>query len=323
MGFILPIEDFLKKNTIEDPLILITAYSYEDRSIESTKKITETIQIEETIIIQYDIEVYLDSETLKKWERNKETIKKLLNKQKIKFKTIDCHHDSTSALNNILDIVDKNKKFIIDITCFTKNYILKLAQLFEMFNVFFFYTRSKDIRPLTTHESSVSIDRIEPVEGFEGFMEINKKDLIVLLLGFEGNRALAFLSKYETEPIYVLISSPFFKDNQDNDWYIKTAEDSNKQLLNIHRVFEFNENIHSLEPFAVAEEINRAIQAFDNLNNYNLCLSCLGTKLQTLGLYIYWKSHPTSQLLYTIPIKRYDFSTGAGTSYIINLKNIS
>ena len=40
----------------------------------------------------------------------------------------------------------------------------------------------------------------------------------------------------------------------------------------------------------------------------DLCISPLGTKPQALGLYLYWRENKNIQLIYSIPVKRLDFT---------------
>jgi hypothetical protein len=313
------IEDFLKNNRDRYIDTLITAYSYEDRIIESLDRSVRSFNIKRAIVMKYNAEDYLDSSTLRKWEINKEKMCNLLKSAGIKIVEISCRDDDVTEPSKNLETIVKTygEKILIDLTGFTKNYILKLAQIFDSESTLFLYTRSEGHRLPTPEEQLLSINKIIPIDGFEGFVNTDKKDLIVLILGYEGNRALSFLKKFETEPIFTLIGNPHLEDESANKKYIESAKKANARLLNIHRVALYEIPTHSYNPFLFAENLENALRQFPSIERYNICISCLGTKMQTLGTYLLWKKNPNFQILYSIPYKRLDIGSGAGTSWII------
>jgi hypothetical protein len=317
---IIPLETFATSHGKRHFDILLTAYSYEERIVDSLKRSIESFDIGKSILIVYDGRDYLEEHALNKWLRNKEEICKLLTASHINTHEISCKHDEVTEISQHLkEIVGSNQTLLIDITGMTKNYILKLAQIFDSEHTYYLYTRGEIDQVPTQQEMSVSINRIETVEGFEGYTSIDKNDLVVLILGYEGNRSLAFLKKFETEPTLAIIGSPHVEDESINTLYTEAALDANRQLLNIHRVHLYEKPTHSLNPFLFAGDLETAINSYPNKERYNFCLSCLGTKLQTLGLYLYWKRNPECQIFYSVPNKRFFISSGVGKSWIIKL----
>jgi len=296
----------------------ITAYCYENRIIKSTERAVRHFNFKRAITFVYDGEAYLDSPTVSKWKRNMEKMDALIKASHIKIEQLPCKHDSVVGLSERLEkLITKNERVLIDITGFTKNYILKLCQSFDLSNSLFIYTKSKHRIP-SDEELSTSILRIEPLDGFEGFTRVDRKDLIVLILGYEGNRALGFLRKFETEPIYALIGIPF-EDEGTNTRYIDSVTRANNKLLYTHRVALCEKYVHSLDPFRFVKDLQDAVNNFPGIENYNICISCLGTKLQTLGLYLYWEK-TNCQILYSIPNRRFDITSDVGESWLIKLR---
>jgi hypothetical protein len=315
MGKIVSFKEFHERNDIPT---LLTAYSYEDRIVESLKRITKLFAIKKAIIFVYDGEKYLCNEAIKKWQINREQMRRLLLSSGVIIEEVPCKHDQVIDIPaKICTAIAPDEKVIIDITGLTKNYIIKIAQTFDLRDTLFFYTRGGTYRRPTTEEIEVAVDKIIPIDGFEGDVDIDKNDLVVLALGYEGNRALSFLRKFETEPIYALIGSPYTENESINKEFIESAKMANKQLLNVHRVLCYEEPVHSLDPFLFVNDLEKAIKRHFNIEKYNVCLSCLGTKLQTLGLYLYWKRNPRSQILYSVPTKRFLIPLKTGDSWIV------
>lgn len=315
------LEDFSKNSKDKYIDTLITAYCYEDRIIDSLERSIGEFNIKRAMVIRYNGEDYLDDSTFRKWKRNKERMDELMKSAGIKVTEIPCKDDDATKLSKNLstDVEPNREKILIDITGFTKNYILKLAQIFDSKSTLFLYTRSKKYRLPILKEQSSSINKIIPIDGFEGFVNIDKKDFLILILGYEGNRSLAFLKKFGTEPVLALIGSPYLRDKEINKTYIESAKKANNLLLNIHRVVLYDSPTHSYNPFLFAKDLDSAIMKFPKKEKYNVCVSCLGTKMQTLGTYLYWKKNPNCQLLYSVPYERFDIRSGAGTSWIISL----
>jgi len=310
-----------KKRSIDT---LITAYSYEDRIVDSLKRSLEAFEIRQAILFVYDGATYLDVSTIHKWKENRKKMDDLLASSNVKAIEIPCRHYSVAIMSEyLLKVAGQNERILIDITGLTKNYILKLAQIFDSGRTSFLYTRSEGHRLLTEKEMSVSIDRIEPLNGFEGYVSINNDDLLVLVLGYEGNRSLAFLKKFDVEPVLAMIGSPYSENEEINGLYVESAKEANTLLLNMHRVALYEKPVHSLNPFLFEQDFETAIKKYPSIEKYNICISCLGTKLQTLGLYLYWKKNPQSQIWYAIPNKRFDFSPGTGESWIVKFENTS
>jgi hypothetical protein len=321
-GKFFPLNVYLNTRKKREIDTLITAYSYEDRIIDSLKRSLEVFDVKKAILLVYDGETYLDVSAIRKWTENKKKMDNFLASSSVAKTEISCRHDNVTRISeDLLKIINQNEKILMDITGLTKNYILKLAQVLSSKCTSFLYTRSGGYRIPTKEEMSVSINRIEPLSGFEGYVGIDKNDLLVLMLGYEGNRSLAFLKKFDTEPVLVMIGNPYLENEEINNLYVDSAKKANRQLINVHRVALYETPVHSLNPFLFAEDLGLAVGKYPNIERYNICLSCLGTKLQTLGLYLYWKKNPQCQIWYDVPNKRFDFSSGAGDSWIIEFEN--
>jgi hypothetical protein len=317
---IYPYSILLKEKTKQRIDVLIAAYSYETRVVDSLKRCLAIFDIKRAVLLSYDGDKFLDRSDIEKRNRVSDEIDALLRFSNLPTKRISCKHDDVVTIQDELrKLVSPSDRVLVDVTGFTKNYILALAKALNHGTTLFFYTQSLGHRVPSMEEMSISVSSIQPIVGFEGYVSVNKSDLLILVLGYEGNRSLAFLRKFETEPILALIGSPHYEDEKRNLIYVESARKANLQLLNVHRVYLHEKFIHSLDPFLFAQDLEDAVKEHFNSAKYNFCVSCLGTKMQTLGLYVYWKRNPGCQIWYTIPNKRFDISSDAGESWIVKL----
>ena len=158
---------------------------------------------------------------------------------------------------------------------------------------------------------SIGIERILPIEGFEGMRELNANDLLVLILGFEGNRAISFLSQFSPYNVLPIISIPNEGENEIDNRFYDDVVLCNRNLLRKHRLIKDDNGefyrVSSLNHIAFFNELNKIISRYKK-SWVDICISPVGTKPQTLGLYMVWKANPEIQLIYSVPLRRIDMT---------------
>jgi len=288
---------------------LITAISYESRGLSSVTEIVKKFSIEKIVLISLGTD-YLDHTLEKEWHSQRSKLIHLFEEKRIDYIEMSCHPVYFKDFFDRLSNETVQYPNIINISTFPKNYILRLAKEFDHENNLFFYSKSHYREPLD-HELKISIDNIIPIEGFEGFREISSEDLLVLILGYEGHRALSFLSKFSPFKILPLISIPELGDENEDQMFFKILLKCNWILLRKQSVIKDRNNeyfkISSLSHTKFYYELSEIINSFLQ-KDMDLCISPLGTKPQALGLYLYWRENKNTQLIYSIPVKRLDFT---------------
>ncbi len=147
---------------------------------------------------------------------------------------------------------------------------------------------------------SYGIQDIAVVPGFHGQVRL-RQDLLVMVLGFEGNRAFAVYRRLVPHKAYLILG-----DSQDDarDFYIQRARKNNFGLLRIHGTRNYL--MASRDPLAFADSLNKFMQEVIQplSNRYNVYFSCLGTKPQTIGAFLALRSYSYVQLLESVPSRR-------------------
>lgn len=333
---IIPIETLNVQEKSYD--LLITAISPEDRSYMSVNRVLTTFSIRKCILTTFtdllkdakEEENYLknwfeeeqsdlDGIAQKSWENNRRRIKELLKEKSVE--TIEIQGDSMDIRVMIKEMqqnIHGEKEILFDISSFPKCYILEILRWIESNIVTIVYTRGE-------HESdperySIGVKKVTTLPGFEGKFRA-RADLLALLLGFEGFRSLALLNWYEPYRALACIGDT---EDVDRERYIETAKKNNKLLLDHHMVYE--ELIPSLShPINISKKLEIATSKFLNTlgdttkEGYNIYASPLGTKLQAVGLFLYWQKHKDIQIVYAFPTKRRVGTGSIGRTYVFEV----
>lgn len=314
------IEDYQVSTSGE--ILFVTAFSYEERAFESLKRAVGKFNIGRVFIFEFNVEDYLDEKVLGIWYTEREKVLGFLSANRIDYRVQNTQdRDFGDSFTCLFNELKEGLVPVIDISTLPKNYILKSALTLDKFRPAFQYTRSVTDIP-SKDQLKVGVSKIIPVDGFEGDIDVNAETLLILVLGFEGNRALAFLNEFQPDIFMALIGTPGCgKDDSDVEkdrYYREQARKNNVHLLKNSYVKEAE--VNSLDHKLFAEQLSSIVENNVILDRpTNKVISSIGTKIQTLGLYLYWKKHPETQILYTVPNRRPLLSQGIGGTFIYTL----
>ena len=298
---------------------LIISGSPEERCIGALDKIKDGFKASNIFLLRY-------SHFNQKREENINEMKRIINgcsMGSITEFTLD-EASPIPVINEIVSILiktrheKKNVCIVHDISTLIKWHILMFLRAYDISGLFdriqFIYTEPKDylidlFRPL-----SFGLKELFPVPLFTGNYEFSKDCLLAIMLGYEGDRATALLDNIDPSECILFITKPAYHP----EWEGRT-EEMNKEIINI--VGEKNIfYIDSRNPLLVSNQINEVIAP--NYSGYNCLLSPMGTKPQTIGLYLYWASHQkNNSLIYSAPLRHNDlfYSEGIGKTWLLPL----
>jgi hypothetical protein len=194
---------------------------------------------------------------------------------------------------------DQNcKKITIDITCFTKLYLFELLYFFVetvgIRNIRMAYNQplSYGVAKLTKGIKTVSF-----MPHFSGEFLPNRETVLVAFLGFETERALGIWEHYEPFKTIVVVAAPPLKKE-----YVRKAEESNEFLMS--RPGILRADVNPYDPYEVAKALTNIYDehCLDSAKQpYNVGVISLGTKVQALGLFLFWCSHRKVRITYAFP----------------------
>jgi hypothetical protein len=232
-------------------------------------------------------------------------VKKYYSKISSLTKEMDCSI-LNSSYNNSLKLVKQFNEYVfssnkniseaqvlLDISTFNRQNLLTILYLLrkkhKVGNITCYYTIPKE----TNREISLFAQHAATIPFFAGEQSIDKNKLLILLVGFEYDRALYLWEKAEPSKTLICIGN---KPTDDKFYEInlEVAKKLERSINNCEIV-----DISANDPFQAQNDLEALIKKFQD--DYNIIISPMNTKLQTLGLYLTWENFPSVQLMYSRP----------------------
>lgn len=211
------------------------------------------------------------------------------------IRSADALADALAALR----AEDRGDRCLVDISTFTHESLLILFRILEFWvddrtTIDFVYTRASDYSLKDDPEDkwlSRGIREVRSVIGYPGELSPLRTTHLIILVGFEYDRALSLIREYEPS----LISLGRAKHGKPPDRELiqvidRRIERIRGQVANVAE-FEFP----CLDALGTAEAIKRQVA---QVGSYNTVIAPMNTKVSTLGAAHYAIQNPEVQLCY-------------------------
>lgn len=222
---------------------------------------------------------------------------------------------STFSRENI-----KSKKYIVDVSSFRREELLILLRIFSLhcadcLDATILYVKADEMsRDWLTR----SVAHCRSVIGFSGDMSLSAKTHLVIMLGFEVERAREIIETYEPDQLTIGIGREGESINselyQRNVQFLNTM---NSMYDNSFDRFDFS----LIDPCVTAEDLSQAIKVNEETN---IIIAPLNNKISTLGAGIFAIKNPSVQLCYS-QVTEYnesDYSKPGTTAIELHLRDI-
>jgi hypothetical protein len=163
---------------------------------------------------------------------------------------------------------------------------------------------------------SAGFQQVRNVIGLGGLQDPTKRTLLAVLYGFEHHRAIKTIEEYE--PSVVLLG--FGGNPTDVEFLKRNLEELDKVkklALTQQEVQEFDFPADNIT--ACAGRLEEVLGP--HVDNYNVVIAPMSTKLSTLSAYLFARNHPQVQISYCVPAE-YNinhYSHGAKTVFVEEL----
>jgi len=132
---------------------------------------------------------------------------------------------------------------------------------------------------------------------FLGFPEPGRPAVLIAFLTFKRSRLQAILRAFEFSNRILIVSKPVRADLY---WRKELLELINYDLIK-NRTAEKKELI-TLDPFLTCKELESYIEE-PSYRKSNIFLAPLGSKMQTVGAFLFWQLHPEISVIFSKPKK--------------------
>ena len=299
-------------SSISNPIdLVITCASFEDRCLSASLVLPER-QIASAII--FFIEEFSSFSSANR--------SKLLSHFKDKGQEVSLFHNNPRrTADKIIDTLDSSfsdcQNILVDISTFTRESLLILIKALEQnkqphqkFQLV--YTCAEN----TSTNLSYNPIELRSVMGYMGEMKPAMPLHLVIMLGFEYERAQQVIDEYE--PDYISIGCGSSTESISNDLYELNVE-FKERLISIYTDNVIDQFVHSLvDPFNTEAELARII---DQKTGCNTAIVPLNNKISTVGAALLAIKRPEIQICYT-QMGEYNienYSKASNQCYVINL----
>lgn len=297
-GVIKEISNNIRRVEEDKDEVFIMCASFEDRTTAVASKFSEEYKISNSFVFKYD-----EKNRTNLREQNFEILKNILLKHSEKLYPLICdHYDPLDGIYKFQDlcksrgIVLESKNITIDVTTFTKQYLLVLLKFIEKQkpkSTRLFYTEPEDYAVKWNKPLSYGLIDIVSVPSYGGHFYVEKENLLILTLGYEGDRAYGIWERVAPHKTIILIGKPSFRDSWEG-----RVEEFNKRLIS--KLPEGSINyIPTLDPFEVSKNLDDLIKRYSE--KFNISVSPLGPKPQVVGCYLSVRKYPDVQIIYAVP----------------------
>lgn len=210
---------------------------------------------------------------------------------------------------------------IIDITSFRREELLILYSIMKSHNLGnfnsweFAYVGAQGMG----HWLSGKVTSVRSVFGFPGDMWPSRNTRLVILMGFELERARSIVEVYE--PATVLLGLGKKSESISDSLYERNVEVANQLALEIGSAITKRFEFSARDPSQVVHDLELSVA---NVPMANTIIAPLHTKLSTLGAGMYAIKHPECQICYAAvdAYNEEEYSRPGNAIYTVPVKSI-
>ena len=210
-------------------------------------------------------------------------------------------------------------RITLDVTTFTKRHLLLLLRIIDTWGQWdstrLVYTEPDDYVVSLDQPLSYGTRGVETIATFEGRYDPAKDLLLLVMLGYEGDRARALCEGLAPHHTILVIPRPAYH----REWELRT-EEMNAGIMALVGAANVR-YADARNPATVARQLEEILSepqwSPEKMNHY---IAPLSTKPQAIGLYAYIRRHPhVARVVYAAPHRHNQeyFSTGVGPTWFL------
>lgn len=213
------------------------------------------------------------------------------------FYEID-NSDPTSIADALVDffsnITESTPVILVDISTFTREAMLIILKFLEYSNfdiseTYFYYRKAK-----VSDKLSEQVIQVRSVLGYMGNLKLNTPLHLIILSGFEIDRAREIIEILE--PDYISIGFGSKSESISEDLFKRNLEFTNQLVAyyTSENIFKFNHSL--IDPIVTKNQLEKVVS---RVKNHNVVIAPLNNKISTIGAGLLGISNVNIQLCYS------------------------
>lgn len=215
----------------------------------------------------------------------------------------------------------ENKKIVLDMSVMVKpfifillKYLISIKRIGELYIIYtepksYHKTKLEMFSASNNHFTKGTINTGE-IPSYSGIQDLNKRNALIILLGFEGERPLEVSNAINPDITIPVNGFPAYRPEFKDGSLIL-----NDELLKEPDVFKKLMYAPANDPFETKNVFEDILSEYTN--EYNISIAPLGTKPMALGSCFFALQHPTCRIIYPYPLKyNFKYSKGYGTTWV-------
>lgn len=326
-GFIVKAEELSQYESEFD--LFIGAISSEERSSCGWSVLKENSIVIERKIILYFKEVI---DEVNKITGKAKVFDDLFDIQKHDYKLDLSMLNELAGLREFKRCVDdiaeelENKKIIMDFSVMVKPYMFILLKYFldmkKIKKIYLLYTEPASYRKPKTEILSEQgglftqgTIKTGEIPSYSGNEDLSKKKALIILLGFEGERAIEVANAVDPDVTIPINGFPSYRPE-----FKDVSIISNEELLREPEILRNLKYAPANDPFETAVVLNDFHSK--HYNDYNISIAPIGTKPMAMGSCLFALEHPECRIIYPYPLEyRHKSSEGYGPTWIYEVQS--
>lgn len=267
--------------------ILITSVNYEERCTGISSTLTNNFQFDDGIVFIFN------EEKKDKVASNLKKLKEYLDDKGPKLCIIQSsqHNPYQDIENFYLQINKISSESIVffDISTMPVKHMLLLLKTLEDLGLWkkiqIFYTEPEEYETKLYLPMSIGVGLFDTTGEFIGNASPSLPVLLIEFLGYERDRAKAVFDNIEPDETVLVIPRPAYRP----EWDGKTEQFNNT----LRKIVGTNDERHAsaFDPHSVVLHLDKIKEKFA-FKKYKWIIVPLGTKPQSLGIYLFWRKNP-------------------------------
>jgi len=217
------------------------------------------------------------------------------------------HGDPLRGLDLLMELVRSSitggnaSDITLDASTFPKDSLLLILRALDRHGygelVRIVYTEPQDYSPAPREPLTYGLRDVHVVPTFAAPYRPDRELVLIVFLGYEGDRALGVVEAVEPHRVVAIIGAPPYQ----KEWAGRAEEFNHALLLSLAR-----SDIRKADPRNPLMACQLLEQIYKELpRGANIYIVPLGTKPQTVGAYYFIKRHPSfASIVYAAPLAR-------------------